>query len=245
MKYIIILLLLLLLLLLLILLNTKSGFGLNNKIGVYVVSMERAKERKAHLAEMFKGFKDYTLFKAVDGYYMTPEDTSLKNEYIKSSNFTQGEVGCALSHFKLWQHLENTDFDTFLILEDDFIPKYPMNDILEIIKQVNNYDILYTGHCLEEQGKLVQTVEYNNKEFKIYDSVKPLCTHSYVLTKQGIKKVLNYTYKHKIRAHIDHHLNNMRQQGVIKGLTIFDPLVEQPWQKENFSTPLKTYIRVE
>ena len=244
MKYIIIL-LILLILLLLILINVKSGFGVNERIGVFVISLEKAKERKEHILKMFNGFKGYSVFKAVDGYSMSPEDSALQKEYIVSPHFSQGEVGCALSHLKLWVHLENTQFDSFLILEDDFIPKYPMNDILEIIKQVNNYDILYTGNCFEEQGKLSQTIEYKNKEFNIYESIKPLCTHSYVLTKQGLKKVLEYTHKNKIGVHIDHHLNGIQQQKVIKSLTVIEPLIDQPWQDENNSLKLKTYTHPE
>ena len=240
MKYIIIL---ILLLILLILLNTKSGFGLNKKIHVFVISLEKAKERKAHITKMFKGFKGYSLFKAVDGYNMSPEDSSLEKGYI-TAPLKKGEVGCALSHLKLWKQLDSiNDTDTFLILEDDFVPKYAMNDILQIIKQVNNYDILYTGHCFEQQGKLVQTVEYKNKEFNIYESVTPLCTHSYVITKQGLKKVLEYSDKNKIKYNIDNFLNHMQKEKYIKSLSVIDPLIDQIWQQETVKSELPTYMK--
>jgi len=59
---------------------------------------------------------------------------------------TKGAIGCALSHKIAWEKVINGNDEYVLILEDDieFIEDYN-NKLSEIIKNANNYDILFLG----------------------------------------------------------------------------------------------------
>ena len=231
----------LIIIILLILLLSKSNFTQISSIPIYVISLERAKERKEYISNLLKD-SNFIYFKAVDGLALTPEETEFKNKYMDDSNLSKGGAGCTLSHMLLWNKLVNEPYDHFVVFEDDIVPNYPIDLILEIVSKVDKeYDLLYIGQCFEHQGQLVQTIILENKNFSIYKSVYPLCTHAYVISKSGINKLLKYLETNKVGKIIDHFLGGLYQQGVINSLSFMQTLVDQPWQKSDSNLKLETY----
>lgn len=95
-------------------LNKLNGFA-----PVYVINMERSKNRKDYIDDHFKkyGVSDYTFLKAVDGSIEDLSDLIINYDLL---NITKGEAACSLSHLKaieLW--LGSSDAEYGIIVEDD------------------------------------------------------------------------------------------------------------------------------
>lgn len=92
---------------------------------VYVISLKEATSRRAALAQRFpKWFPKMVICEAVNGRTLTAEQyfSLIKHSYLKYSRImTPSEVGCALSHMKVWEDFLESDAKYALILEDDVL----------------------------------------------------------------------------------------------------------------------------
>jgi len=148
-------------------------------------------------------------------------------------------IGCNLSHITTWSKIIKEPGEYFLILEDDVRFK---KDWLEQWDKCAKYipedaDILYLGGVLPpNKAVLPKCMEQVNEHWcqiipNSYFSLVPLpifhfCAYSYILTKRGAKKVLDY-------------LNNSD----LKSYTISDHLLGSPnvGLKKYFTNPLLSY----
>ena len=116
-------------------------------------------------------------------------------------------LGCAMSHLKLWYALANEgpEINTYLILEDDVKFKPGWENIWKQAVQYipEDYDVLYLGGILPpNRTGYDQVIEQiapfwsRIKEHSLYGQSPPnryfhSCNYSYILTKEGAKKILN------------------------------------------------------
>lgn len=102
-----------------------------------------------------------------------------------------GEVGCAVSHIKVWEKIVAKGLKRTLILEDDFHPNGQLNNLDEPPVE---WDIAYLGKS---------KIKKDAKEESIGGSwVKPVasyCMHAYIVTLEGAKKLLN---EYKIKQNL-------------------------------------------
>ncbi len=89
---------------------------------LFVVNLERRPDRRAEIENklMVAGIKNYACVRAVDGKELiaTPELATMfqKNDFGNR----RGVMGCALSHYRLWQRLlTDKQHNHYVILEDD------------------------------------------------------------------------------------------------------------------------------
>ncbi len=104
----------------------------------WVINLKRSPERRryitAHLHELGLPFE---LIEAVDGWSLTPQQLAAAYSAERAITYMRrelapGEVGCSLSHLKLYRRMVDENIDEALILEDDVII-HP--DFFEIIKR--------------------------------------------------------------------------------------------------------------
>ena len=209
----------------------------SNDIPIYVISLEEKIERKKYISNLLKDIK-FTYFDAVNGKAINNEDMIIKNQFV-SHNYedthSKGQLGCLLSHLKLLIQLKNSNLDMYFILEDDIIFRkdFKMNNVLDIIKKIKNienYDFIFLGHCFEKEGKIIDKITYNNTTHNICESVQPQCLHSYIVTKKGANKILNLNYK--INLPIDNYYSYLISKKIINSISFKDTLINQPWQEK-------------
>lgn len=106
---------------------------MNNIINYFVVLLECEKERVVWVDKniLTKLPVDRTfIFSAIDGRILTkPEiDYFITNNYLQREYqtnptlnipFRKGQIGCALSHIRLWEHIIHSNISHAVILEDD------------------------------------------------------------------------------------------------------------------------------
>lgn len=149
---------------------------------IYVVNMQKNVERLVNFTQMMEKLDlPFERYNAVNG--------SLYNPTYRS----KGEFGCFMSHKNLWEKILDGPDQAAIIYEDDCIisPKYSIEETKQIItEQYQNgidgkYDIFYLGKCLDMCNYHVK------KSLNVVRTYHPMCTHSYILTKQGARVLLN------------------------------------------------------
>jgi len=127
---------------------------------IYWINLDRAKDRKQHMENIFKD----EIFKNKKIIRISAIDYKKKNllKYFTTSyqRATEPEYACLISHLETIRIFSETNYKNALILEDDIsidYKKYWIKTINEIIKDSpKDWEIL----------KLCITIEYNIKNFK-------------------------------------------------------------------------------
>ncbi|KAL4002017.1 Glycosyltransferase 25 (LPS biosynthesis protein) family protein [Acanthocheilonema viteae] len=174
-----------------------SLFGVDK---IYVINLERRNDRKAKMMELLKlmGF-EYTWWKATDGHHLDSEPLyseikflpGYEDPYYKRPMKT-GEVGCFLSHYRIWQEVNEKKLDRVIIFEDDLRFVVNATDLLkELIEDIDSsgieWDLIYLGRKRLEGAnenwvpghRHLSTVDYS------------YWTLGYILSLNGARKLLD------------------------------------------------------
>lgn len=153
----------------------------------FVIHLEEISPDRRHFFEeniKNAGFNDMRIFKGVNARNKKQLKTILsKYKNIKfDKNLKIGAIGCMLSHFELYLHIIENNIDLCTIFEDDvfFHPKWNELAPLFFEQTPKDFDVLFVGN----KTKVISGLSEINK-------MPCLCTHAYVITLNGAKKMLN------------------------------------------------------
>lgn len=169
----------------------------------YIISLNPDSQIRFELLERFigSGVKSggMTIFDATNGYtgsLMPPGINVWKDWKIASDNswwnrdVLPGEIGCAVSHWRVWKDAYENGYKRILILEEDFTVLRQFNSI-EVDAIQEPWTIMYLGHSFVRQPKR-----------RISDSVvEPdytYTTHAYMLTNEGCRLLLEQNFDKSI-----------------------------------------------
>lgn len=200
---------------------------MSQPIPVYVISLARAKERRARLASEFERVGlDYTIFDGIDGELSSKELLDNFDIHAWSRNMggplSLGHLGCYMSHVQLWGRVATRDDAIALICEDDvvFSSEFPDAFASALSMQIQ-WDIVRFS-CVRAKGKLLQAV---SGEFRLNAYWGPFTGNGCYLIKRDVAAQLADSFLPIRRAH-DHELNrfffyNIRLMGL-------EPFTAQP-----------------
>ena len=169
------------------------------QIPIYIINLEQSKDRlKRICSELdFLGL-DYERFPAVNGLDLEEEEVQkyFPNKYMwwARRELQRGEIGCALSHIKLFQLIQERGIERACILEDDAIigadfkawimDHTPMVDKSHILKlTINSRDL---GKC---RGIKVQ--RYSGRDICFLPRRGVHGTYGYIINREGLKLALD------------------------------------------------------
>jgi GR25 family glycosyltransferase involved in LPS biosynthesis/glycosyltransferase involved in cell wall biosynthesis len=226
-------------------LNHESQFG--NHSFIKVINLERRFDRKQKMNDQLGSIQP-SWITAVNGNMLdpTPELRTLFRENDFGSRC--GVIGCALSHYHLWQQLVADPVqDCYVVMEDDVTLCNQFKEKLDTIlcSKDKDLDLVFLGyHMYSNQREKVKDV---------YDSVSESSTFhpfqqdlfvggsfAYIIYKSGAKKCMDYIQLHGIRHGIDYVLK------IIPGLKVEEVrpfLAHSPWY-EHASQPVDTDIQM-
>jgi GR25 family glycosyltransferase involved in LPS biosynthesis len=177
------------------------------KFKTYVVNLDRRSDRwdsfKKNAANVID-FMNYERFSAIDGKII--KNTSQLQQIFESNDYymRRGMVGCLLSHVKISTELINSDYDYFVVLEDDveFTPDFK-NKFDRIMSQVNNknWDLIFLGHHVRDvnrqKDELVKDkIPVLTKRDAYWSFLNSLGgTGGYIISKFGAIKLLDFIDK--------------------------------------------------
>ena len=175
----------------------KSKLGFDE---IFMVNLERRPDRYERMKYNFDQLGiDYKWVPAMDGRKITEEllaEAGIKmlpefSEPYHGRALTYGEIGCFLSHYKLWQQIVEEELDLVLIFEDDikfepyFISKleYLKSELFDL---EGSWDLVFLGRKIlhnSEEPWLEGSEQLVKVDYTYW-------TLSYLLTLRGAKLLL-------------------------------------------------------
>ncbi len=190
----------------------------------YLVNLDRRQDRLVEFCkwEPNNYIKHIQRLSATDGksIQLTKEIAQLfRNNTYKWKKST---MGCAHSHYKLWQHIVASGNPESIIIEDDVrIAPHFISWYTTASKNLPpDWDILYIGGVLPKNSQMLnQTLEpYNTfwaaiKSNTLYGQQQPtpyfhFCTYSYIISHRGALKLLAFCEKVGLILPADHMIVN-------------------------------------
>ncbi len=101
-----------------------------------------------------------------------------------------GEVGCMTSHIHVWERIVAEGLERTLILEDDFLGN---GEIGSLDEPTVDFDVAYLG-----RWKINKKAEEESVGGSWVKPVASYCTHAYIVTLEGAKKLLKYKIKQNL-----------------------------------------------
>jgi len=154
----------------------------------FIIHLSHMKERKEYVIQNIKnaGFTDIILFEGVDG--QNPD--SVRDEMDKNKNplldksLRPGAIGCLLSHLKLYQHIIQNNIQISTIFEDDvhFHPEWKTLSHEYYELSPKDFDVIFIGNQLNSSF-------VKNPISKLITTEPIYCTHAYIVTLEGAKRL--------------------------------------------------------
>ncbi|XP_030371927.1 glycosyltransferase 25 family member [Scaptodrosophila lebanonensis] len=165
---------------------------------IYMINLERRPERRQKMENLFAELAlDVEHFSAVDGKALNADivkDMGITilpgyEDPYHHRAMTMGEIGCFLSHYKIWQKIVELEQKEVLILEDDirFEPYLRSNAVrvLEQARSVVEYDLIYFG-----RKRLKENEARVDRADNLVHAGYSYWTLGYVISLQGARKLL-------------------------------------------------------
>jgi len=177
-------------------------------IKIYVLNLKSRTKKLLKIKKQLDEQKiKYEIFEGIDGTdldlnYLKDNEIKICNNYywtIKKRTMTYGELGCTLSHLKIYEkHILSNERDFCLILEDDvIIPDNFLSKLENItfeITKIPNWDLIYLGRKKMNFGK--DDEEYDNNLFIKCGTSWWCC--GYIINKKACNYILNSKIKENL-----------------------------------------------
>ena len=209
-------------------LNQESQFG--NHSFIKIINLERRIDRKQNMQNQLGSLRP-SCVTAVDGNSLDPSQALRTLFDGNDFGSRRGVVGCALSHYQLWQQLiADTVHDYYVVLEDDTTLCEQFKEKLDTVLKDKEKDLVFLGyHMFSNQREELKEVYDSISESTFHPFQQELFvggTFAYIIYKSGAQKCVDYIKLHGIRHGIDYMLK------IIPTLTIQEVrpfLAHSPW----------------
>jgi len=144
---------------------------------IFVISLEKSKERRCDFDYNNSKYIKYKYFNAIDGKTLSVDKLDERIFKKNSTNYSNGAIGCALSHLQLWDKCIEIN-KPIIILEDDAVVNKDFN------KHINNL----LNNLLPKKWDIVQ-LNYNMDSILSYKNTN-YETCSCVFNKTKVTKTI-------------------------------------------------------
>lgn len=191
---------------------------------ILLINLDKREDR---LDEFYKNCplskSNITRFSAINGQELKTNEEI--HSLFKENNFgwLRGKIGCALSHYTIWK--ENKELDNVVVLEDDILF---VNNFKKLWKEMKDdlpkdYDIipLNMEYYIEDfkvskkrnrsEVFINKVSEYNKSFLKVNKEISSLGnfgTCSYLISKNGMNKLLQKAKTDGIKDEVDNFINH-------------------------------------
>jgi glycosyl transferase family 25 len=165
---------------------------------IWVVNLERSPERRQFMQQQFASLDlSYRIINATDGKKLSREELQKYSKphalKMKRRELSEGEIGCALTHAKIYQQMLDENLEEVLILEDDIVLT---QDLLEVLLQRRKFPPKWEAvNFANTWAKAIPLGEPVCKDYRIC-RFKRIAnrTSAYLLNRQGAKKLIEHVY---------------------------------------------------
>jgi len=200
---------------------------------IFIVNLQKDVEKRDHICKLCLKYDLHCNFvEAVNGLDLHQgeiDEIYLEDKAINviGRPMSKGEIGCFLSHRKIYKQIIDENIEYTLILEDDVNFDNKLIDILRIIKTYRKYwDIILLGHHSGESRN--KPTRFNfwhreplNRKFVLrIPSEKSYGTYGYLLSLNGARRL--YQQTEKCFMPIDHYTGDVN---LFKLFIVEDPII--------------------
>ena len=176
---------------------------INPPFPVWVLNLERSRDRRVYMADQLRRLNwQFEIIPAVDGRCLSAEDLRYYSaqEALKfvSRELSPGEIGCALSHARIWERIVAVNIQEALIFEDDIEIKSELMGVLERRDAFpEDWELINFRTDVKKLpfGPPVYA-QYHACRFKAYANR----TAAYLINIKGAKKLLDHVYPIRLAA---------------------------------------------
>lgn len=174
---------------------------------IFIISLKDSTRRKEISARLNSLELDFQFVDAVYGKALTQEQLKqidfefYPQKYAAKKPLTLGEIGCALSHIKMYEHIVANNIPEAIILEDDAIVSLYFKQILkDVLRKVPaRREIIFFDHG---KAKVFPIMRNLVERYRLARYLKPsknskrsiIRTTAYLITQDGAKKLLKFAY---------------------------------------------------
>ena len=174
---------------------------------IYIVNLKHDIERKKNIINEIEkqNIKNYEIIEAVAGNELnefeldTHTFKNKKNINPWNSKMSPSQIGCALSHIKIYKKFIDTEFKLALILEDDaiFLKNFKTTIKNLIIKNFKyRRQIMLLSEIKEFYPKAIDFKD----DYEIVDVANAFFTHAYVINREAAQEIIKFNYPIKTVA---------------------------------------------
>ena len=163
---------------------------------IFVISLARATTRRENMrARLDKLGADYEIVDAVDGAQLAPADyeNHLRRDEFRRKHgrdITNGEIGCFLSHYGLWERIACAKHECALVLEDDAVWG---DDFADVIGHVVNcgweWEVVLLSHFHAQPDALLVCELGGARKLVRHGRYPGITTASYLIRPSGARKL--------------------------------------------------------
>jgi len=203
-----------------------------------VINLESRKDRLEAFNKNNLKYISYERIEAVNGYdidykKLTEDGYDTDHNWIDpilKTTITKGEVGCFLSHYKLWQRCIESN-EPYLILEDDAIigDRFSYDELYKLIRG-EGYNFIYLGW-----REMDEDIEKPTINEKYVVPIYPYWTLAYVVTPESARLLVNSEIEQNIIP-VDEYLPKMMNK--LNPLAYKENIIE-PQSRNDMGTDVK------
>lgn len=178
-----------------------------NKFKFYIINLKQSNERKKNIINELnkQNITNFQIIDAIDGNKLSEEELETftfgnkKNFNTWGPKLTPSQIGCALSHIKIYKKFLKSNYEFAFILEDDaiFLRKFDTELKNFIIKNLKYKKQIM---LLSELKEFLTKPLDNNQNYEIVNVTNAFYTHSYLINKEAAKSIINFNYPLKTVA---------------------------------------------
>lgn len=198
---------------------------INPEVSVFVINLERDFERRIHMENMLKKMDiDATFVRAVDGKTLTSQERKAYDQKkalrIYGVEMLDNELGCYLSHYRIYRRMIENNLPFALIFEDDIDISPTLPSIVNELVSLKDPKLLVVRlHSMRAKVVEATTQKFTGKEVKSlqHGTLLKLNTHTlgagaYLISHSGAKRMLHYG--ERIFMPIDQTMDRFWENGI-------------------------------
>lgn len=160
----------------------------------FIINLDSSTERRATIAKQCETAGiPYQFIPAVNGKQLSQKEIS---QHTRSVNyaFKPGEIGCALSHLKIYQKIVNENIAQALILEDDALLTEQLPEVLSspaMQLPVDKPVVVLLSQVNKFVNKVVAPITPTTGLYPVYSATT---SHAYVINLEAARRLLKLLY---------------------------------------------------
>ncbi|MGY4041380.1 glycosyltransferase family 25 protein [Aeromonas hydrophila] len=194
-------------------------------IPIIILSLVRSHERRDYMSRQMQHFGlDFSFFDAVDARDSSALaalsdriDLDMAREYC-GHELSQGEIGCAISHIKIYEKMVEENIERALILEDDVHLHMYFKALVEAACEKSSADIILLRHGKAKSWPWKRSLPQGYRLARYIAPSKNskrgvMSCAGYILNLGGAKKLLRHAYS--VRMPADYLTGRLQFNGLI------------------------------